>query len=92
MAITDERLAFVIRYMKADEQAEDATEKALIKSLCLANMYYLQEAKVVETEDNAELYWLVVASMTLHSYDHRDEVGVTPAGARPALNQLKLSC
>ena len=90
LTLTDERLEEVIVYMKAQEQAEDPTERELIRRLCLASMIYLSEAPAVETEDNADLYWLVVSAMTLHAYDHRDEVGVVPDGVRPALNQIKL--
>lgn len=90
LAVPEDRLEQVIRYMKAEEQAQDEQEKALIKGMCLANMAYLQEAPVIETEENAELYWFVVQAMTLHTYDHRDEVGFIPEGLRPAVNQMKL--
>lgn len=92
MAITveAERLDWVIRYGKLEEQAEDPGEKLIIEGLCLGSMVYLAKAKVVETEENYPLYWLIVGAMTLHAYDHRDEVGFVPAGVRDILNQLKL--
>ena len=90
IAVSEERLAGVIQYGKLEEQSEDPGEKAVIESLCLACMTYLAKAKVVETEDNAPLYWLIVNAMTLHAYDHRDQVGFVPVGVRDILNQLKL--
>ena len=92
MAITvnEERLNWVIRYGKLEEQAEDPDEKTIIEGLCLGSMVYLANAKVVETEENAPLYWVIVGAMTLHAYDHRGEVGFVPDGVRDILNQLKL--
>ena len=92
MAITvnEERLNWVIRYGKLEEQVDDPGEKSIIEGLCLGSMVYLANAKVVETEENAPLYWLIVGAMTLHAYDHRDQVGFVPEGVRDILNQLKL--
>lgn len=91
LTVTDERLDYVIRYMKAEDIVEsNPTEKDLIRNLCKATVIYLEGAPVLETEENADLYWFLVAAMTLHAYDHRDEVGFVPEGARPVLNQLKL--
>lgn len=92
MAITvsEDRLNWVIQYVKLEEQAEDPGEKLIIEGLCLGSMVYLAKAKVVETEENFPLYWLIVGAMTLHAYDHRDQVGFVPEGVRDILNQLKL--
>lgn len=91
MALTEERLDYVIRYMKAESIVEaDPGEKEIISGLCKATMIYLKGAPVLETEENADLYWFLVGAMTLHAYDHRDEVGFVPQGVRPVLNQLKL--
>lgn len=91
LTIPTERLDYVIRYMKLEDVVEAAPEeKEIVTSLCKATMIYLKGAPVLETEENADLYWFLVAAMTLHAYDHRDEVGFVPQGARPVLNQLKL--
>lgn len=92
MAITvsEERLKWVIQYGKLEEQAEDPGEKLIIEGLCLGSMVYLANSEVVETEKNSPLYWIIVGAMTLHAYDHRDQVGFVPAGVRDILNQLKL--
>lgn len=91
LGLTEERLNYVIRYMKAEDiVAAVPAEKEIISGLCKANIIYLQGAPVLETAENFDLYWFLVGTMTLHSYDHRDEVGFVPAGARPVLNQLKL--
>lgn len=89
-SVDEERLGWIIQYCKLEEQAEDPGEKAIIKGLCLASRAYLDEASVWPTEEDDPLYWLIVAAMTLHAYDHRDEVGFVPAGVRDILNQLKL--
>lgn len=89
--LTAARLDFVIRYMKMEDIAEAVpAEKTIISSICKATMIYLDGSPVLETEDNADLYWFLVAAMTLHAYDHRDEVGFVPQGVRPIFNQLKL--
>lgn len=91
MELTEKRLDYVIRYMKAEDIVEAVLEeKAIISGLCKAVMIYLDGAPVKETTENADLYWLLVAAMTLHAYDHRDEVGFVPQGVRPVLTQLKL--
>lgn len=91
LSVPSDQLDKVIRYMKAEDIVESVpTEKEIIEELCLASMVYLQEAPLVETEENSVLYWLVVKAMTLHAYDHRDEVGFIPEGVRPIVNQLKL--
>jgi len=89
--VPEDRLIYVIQYMKAEDIVEAVpSEKNLIRSLCMAIRIYLMEAPVLETDENADLYWFLVGAMTLHAYDHRDEVGFVPAGVRPVLNQLKL--
>ena len=89
--LTEERLDYVIRYSKLEDVvAANPTEKIIVTGICKATMIYLEGAPVMETAENAELYWFLVAAMTLHAYDHRDEVGFVPAGVRPILNQLKL--
>ena len=89
--VPEERLIYVIQYMKAEDIVEAVpSEKDLIRNLCMAIRIYLMEAPVLETDENADLYWFLVGAMTLHAYDHRDEVGFVPAGVRPVLNQLKL--
>ena len=89
--LTEERLEFVIRYCKLEEVVTaDPAEKVIVTGICKATMIYLNGSPVLETEENAELYWFLVAAMTLHAYDHRDEVGFVPARVRPVLNQLKL--
>ncbi len=91
LSVPPEQLKKVIRYMKMEDVvAIVPEEKELIEEICLASMIYLQEAPLVETDDNRALYWLVVKAMTLHAYDHRDEVGFIPEGVRPIVNQLKL--
>lgn len=90
--VPEERLIYVIQYMKAEDIVEAVpSEKDLIRNLCMAIRIYLMEAPVLETDENADLYWFLVGAMTLHAYDHRDEVGFVPAGVRPVLNQLKLN-
>ena len=91
LGLTEERLDFVICYSKLEDVvAANPTEKIIVTGICKATMIYLEGAPVLETAENAELYWFLVAAMTLHAYDHRDEVGFVPAGVRPILNQLKL--
>ena len=91
LSLPSEQLDKVIRYMKVEDIVESVPgEKQIIEELCLASMIYLQEAPIVETDANKVLYWLVVKAMTLHAYDHRDEVGFIPDGVRPIVNQLKL--
>lgn len=91
LRISEERLNYVIHYMKAEDVVEAVPgEKDLIRGFCMANMIYLMEAPVLETDENSDLYWLLVGAMTLHTYDHRDDVGFVPPGVRPVLNQLKL--
>ena len=88
---TDERLDYVIRYAKLEDVvAANPDEKIIVTGICKATMIYLDGAPVKETAKNTDLYWFLVAAMTLHAYDHRDEVGFVPAGVRPILNQLKL--
>lgn len=90
--VPEDRLIYVIQYMKAEDIVEAVpSEKDLIRNLCMAIRIYLMEAPVLETDENADLYWFLVGAMTLHAYDHRDEVGFVPAGVRPVLNQLKLN-
>lgn len=91
LGLTDARLNYVIRYMKLEDVvAAVPEEKTIVTGICKATMIYLDGAPVLETAENADLYWFLVAAMTLHAYDHRDEVGFVPQGARPVFNQLKL--
>lgn len=91
LGLTDERLDYVIRYAKLEAiVAANPDEKVIVTGICKATMIYLEGAPVLETAENAELYWFLVAAMTLHAYDHRDEVGFVPQGVRPILNHLKL--
>lgn len=91
LGLTEERLDYVIRYAKLEDVvAANPAEKVIVTGICKATMIYLEGAPVLKTEENADLYWFLVAAMTLHAYDHRDEVGFVPAGVRPILNQLKL--
>lgn len=91
LTIPDKRLDYVIHYMKLEDVVEAVPEeKDIVATLCMATMIYLQGAPVLETEENADLYWFLVGVMVLHAYDHRDEVGFVPPGVRPVFNQLKL--
>ena len=91
LSVPSDRLDKIIRYMKAEDIVEaEPGEREIIEDLCLASRSYLLGAPLKETEENSRLYWFVVQAMTLHAYDHRDEVGFIPEGVRPIVNQLKL--
>lgn len=84
--ISAEALAACKLFMKVDTDADDA----LIASLMSGAMEYLQGAGIAESW--SELYKLAVHALTLHWYDHRDDVGTDkamPPGLRPVINQLK---
>ena len=73
-------------FMKVDTDADDA----LIAGLMSGAAEYLRNAGVEESW--TELYKLALHSLTLHWYDHRNDVDtdkVMPQGLRPVINQLK---
>ena len=89
MTLTSEELAAVKAYMKIDGDADDA----IIEALYSAAVLYLKNAGIEPMLEDPSLYNLVVWSLTLHYYDHRDAVGNEasfPTGLRPIINQLKL--
>lgn len=92
-------LAAVKDYMRIDDQdledQEKATQEAVIKALIAGAVEYLGNAGIPEPgpEEVSELYDLAVKALTLHWYDHRDDVGnesAVPNGVRPVITQLKL--
>lgn len=88
-------------YMRFDDLAaglsadETAAQEALIQALAAGAVEYLGNAGIPEPGQEApsELYDLCVKALTLHWYDHRDDVGdesSVPNGVRPVITQLKL--
>lgn len=89
MAVSEEKLTAVKRYMRVDDDTDDD----VIKALYSAAELYLSNAGVDAPEEPSELYNLAVWGLTLHYYDHRDAVGTEdgfPAGLRAVFSQLKL--
>lgn len=83
--ITTEQLAACKEYLRVDLSADDA----LITNLMAGAMEYLN---IADLSDASPQQQLAVWSLTLHRYDHRDDVdGQTPfpIGLRPIINQLK---
>lgn len=86
----EEALAAVKRYMRVDGSEDDG----IIAAMYTAAVLYLQNAGIVQPETPSALYNLAVWGLTLHYYDHRDDVGNEssfPVGLRPVVNQLKLT-
>lgn len=92
-------LAAVMDYMRVDDQGLDdqdkGTQAAVIEALIAGAVEYLGNAGIPEPgpEEASELYDLAVKALTLHWYDHRDDVGsesAVPNGVRPVITQLKL--
>lgn len=89
MALSQDKLAAVKAYMRVDGEDDDP----IIAALYAAAELYLKNAGAIESENNRDLYNLAVWSLTLHYYDHRDDVGNEssfPLGIRPIITQLKL--
>ena len=90
--ITSEQLESCKRYMRVDDQTEDE----LIRALMEAAVIYLRDAGVDEHLATKALYDVALWSLTLYYYDHRDDVSAgaagLPAGLRPIISQLKISC
>jgi len=77
------------KYMRVDDDEDDEE----ILGLMDAAAAYLANAGIPEPEPPTPLYSLALNSLTLHYYDHRDEIGAAaplPIGLRPIINQLKL--
>ena len=90
MAISDEKLAAVKRYMRVDGDEDDVVIGALYEAAVL----YLRDAGIEEPAEGSALYDLATWGLTLHYYDHRDAVGTEasfPTGLRPIITQLKLA-
>ena len=90
MAVSDKQLAAVKRYMRVDGDDDDAVIGALLEAAIL----YLHDAGIDEPAEESALYNLATWGLTLHYYDHRDDVGGEasfPAGLRPIITQLKLT-
>lgn len=94
-------LAAVKDYMRYDDldldAQEQATQEAVIQALIAGAVEYLGNAGIPEPgpEEASELYDLCVKALTLHWYDHRDDVGnesAIPNGVRPVITQMKLLC
>lgn len=92
-------LEAVKAYMRFDELTEGLTpdetaaQEALIGALAAGAAEYLEAAGIPEPEGTSERYDLCVKALTLHWYDHRDDVGseaALPLGVRPVITQLKL--
>ena len=84
--ITAEQLAECKLFMKVDTTADDT----VIKGLLSASVEYMRSAGIAESW--SDLYKLAVHALTLHWYDHRDDIQtdkVMPPGLRPVINQLK---
>ena len=86
-------------YMRFDElvdglEAQEVPQQEnIIEGLRSAAVEYLRGAGIPEPEGESELYDLVVKALTLHWFDHRDDVNgeaPVPLGVRPVLNQLKV--
>lgn len=90
MAISEEKLAAVKRYMRVDGDENDVVISALYEAAVL----YLRDAGIEEPAEGSALYDLATWGLTLHYYDHRDAVGTEasfPTGLRPIITQLKLA-
>ena len=90
MAISEEKLAAVKRYMRVDGDEDDVVISALYEAAVL----YLRDAGIKEPAEGSALYDLATWGLTLHYYDHRDAVGTEasfPTGLRPIITQLKLA-
>lgn len=75
-------------------RVDGTDDDIVIEAMYSAAQKYLEGAGIVETEENQSLYTLAVHALTLHYYDHRDDVGGEhsfPIGIRPIITQLKLS-
>jgi len=78
------------KYMRVDGEDEDD----VILALMAAAEVYLKGAGVMPDWSPPALYNLALFRLTLHYYDHRNEVGneaAFPIGLRPVINQLKLA-
>lgn len=85
--ISAEALAACKLFMKVDTDADDD----LITSLMSGAAEYMRNAGIEESW--TELYKLCLHALTLHWYDHRNDVDtdkVMPQGLRPVINQLKI--
>lgn len=85
--ISNTALAECKLFMKVDTDADDA----LISGLMSAAVEYLRNAGVGESW--SELYKLCVHALTLHWYDHRDDLEtdkIMPAALRGVITQLKM--
>ncbi len=83
-----EELAQVKKYMRVEHDEDDE----LIAALYAAAGLYLEAAGVRAPAEASPLYNLALWGLTLHYYDHRDDVGseaAFPLGLRPVINQLK---
>ena len=88
MALEQDKLEAVKRYMRVEGTDDDQ----VIAALYAAAVVSLDNAGVRQPEAENDLYRLVVWSLTLYYYDHRDDVGsesAFPIGLRPIINQLK---
>ena len=86
--ISEVALADVKQYMKVDGTDDDR----LIETLYGAARTYLKDGGVEKPEKESDLYTLALWGLTLHYYDHRDDVGTNvaiPIGLRNIINQLK---
>ena len=74
-------------FMKVDTDADDA----VIKLMMAAAIEYLRNAGIAESW--SELYKLCVYALTLHYYDHRNDLDtdkVMPAALHAKITQLKM--
>lgn len=89
MAITQERLTACKNYMRVDFDEEDA----LIVTLMESAVEYLAAAGVPEPASWGGRYAQSVWALTLHSYDHRDDISAQvplPPALRLLITQCKL--
>lgn len=88
VAITQDRLESCRRYAKLDE----CDDETIIELMGMA-VEYLEGAGVSEPPEWSSRYSLAVNALTLHYYDHRDDIDAQsahPQALRAVINQLKM--
>ena len=87
-AITQDRLEACRRYARIDECDDDT-----VLELMGMAVEYLNGAGIPEPGEWSKRYALAINALTLHYYDHRDDLSAAtahPAALRVIINQLKL--
>ena len=87
--VSGELVTRCLQYCKLEEIQENEAELALFKDFMAGAASYLAKNNIPEDDPQ---YRLILFGMTLHDYDHRDDVQsiqAYPANIRLKIDQLK---